>query len=155
MMGFVFWNIILNAEKLSKPDTYPRFVKLAKNIVSHSLSKTSFCSVRVFRKSHFRFLNVYIRCLWTTIVYFAIFKMMFQSQGKRVKIALFCNPKNFNLVHFLKINFLYPGKLQFPWNLGNLKRNCCSKSGCKNYYGAFCYRGIILTIILRKSQEKP
>ena len=73
VMGFVFWNIFLNAEKLSKPDTYPRFVKLAKNIVSHSLSKTSFCSVRVFRKPHFRFLNVYIRCLWTTIVYFAIF----------------------------------------------------------------------------------
>jgi hypothetical protein len=73
MMGFVFWNIILNAEKLSKPGTYPRFVKLAKNIVSRSLSKTSFWSIRVFRKPLFRFLNVYIRCLWTTIVYFAIF----------------------------------------------------------------------------------
>ena len=35
--GVCFLNIILNAEKLSKPDMYPRFVKLAKHMMSHSL----------------------------------------------------------------------------------------------------------------------
>ena len=29
-----------------------------------------------------------------------------QSQGKRVKIALFSDPKNSKFVNFLKINFL-------------------------------------------------
>ena len=111
--GVCFLKYYFKRRKLSKPDTYPRFAKLAKKIVSHGLLKNFvFLNWRIM-KPHLSFLNVFIGCLSRTWVHFAILEMMFQCQDKRVKIAFFCDPKNSKLVHFLKINFPYPGNSNF------------------------------------------
>ena len=47
VVGFVSSKRILNAEKLTKPYPYLSFVKLAKIIAYHNLSKTWFLSVHL------------------------------------------------------------------------------------------------------------
>jgi hypothetical protein len=45
--GICFLKYYFKRRKLSKPDTYPRFAKLAKTILSHGLSQISFLPVGV------------------------------------------------------------------------------------------------------------
>jgi hypothetical protein len=53
--GVCFLKYYFKRRKLSKPDTYPRFAKLAKKIVSHGFSKISFFSIGVPWNLTFRF----------------------------------------------------------------------------------------------------
>jgi hypothetical protein len=134
--GVCFLKYYFKRRKLSKPHTYPRFAKLAKKIVSHSSQLACHeTSPFVFKRVY----KIFIKNVGPICNFWNDFSMSRQA----CKNHLFLRSKNSKLSHFLKINFPYPRKLQFPWNLGNLKRKCCSKSWCKNYFGAFCYRGII------------
>jgi hypothetical protein len=138
--GVCFLKYYFKCRKLSKPDTYPRFTQ--KKLWATASRKFRFCHLACHETSPFVFKRVYkmfIKNVGPICNFWNDFSMSRQACKNRL----------------LKINFPYPGKLQLPWNFGNLKRNCCSKRWCKNYFGPFCNRGIILIKILRKSQEKP
>ena len=91
---------------------------------------------RLHKLYNFPYWNVSAPIFFISTYNFPYWKINFPRAEAPIFFSNFLVSKCFSFC----FSSLYPPSSLF----GNLKRTCCSKSWCKNYFGGFCYRGIVL-----------